>query len=120
MESWRKERAQFLEDSVALLQESTQLAVERAETAAERCVRRPLGGVCSVGRVSNFVAQGGQNFVELAQLAVGRTELAVERRLQRQPLGRLLQSAVQLCAPFRPPYMKWSRVCPMPLLEHSI
>lgn len=38
MEAWRRERLQFLDDSTALLQEVTQLAVERAETAAERFV----------------------------------------------------------------------------------
>ncbi|KAF5840245.1 hypothetical protein DUNSADRAFT_17348 [Dunaliella salina] len=38
IEAWRRERAQFLEDSTAVLQEATQLAVERAETAAERLV----------------------------------------------------------------------------------
>lgn len=36
LEAWRRERAQFLEDTAALLKEATQLAVERAETAADR------------------------------------------------------------------------------------
>lgn len=36
LEGWRRERAQFFEDTAALLEEQTQMAVARAETAADR------------------------------------------------------------------------------------
>ena len=36
VEAWGRERAQFLDDSSALLQESAALAAERAAQAAER------------------------------------------------------------------------------------